>query len=187
LVLSVVVLLFLFDFTPKPERTLLREVIFSALMVENWYLAFQSRDYLASDGWLSMVQHYWAVSIQVQLFAGFLALSALLKRVGVEFHSRASALFFIAVSVMSATYAFYITLADPTYAYFDTFARAWQFGSGVLIGFLATQIPGWLRRFHFPYASVGLGLIFLTGVYTPPSHFPFPSGLAPVGGGRYLY
>lgn len=182
LVLSVVVLLALLDFALKPERTLLSEVIFSALMLENWFLALQSRDYLASDGWLSMVQHFWAVSIQVQLFAGFLVLSSLLKRIGVVFHSRASALFFIAVSLMSATYAFYTTRTNPTYAYFDTFARAWQFGAGVLIGFLATQIPGWLRQFHFPFASIGLGLILLTGIYAPPSLFPFPSGMAPVAG-----
>lgn len=97
-------------------------------MLDNRFLGFQSTDYLASDGWQSLVQHFWAVSVQVQLFAIFLLVSYFVKMratrrwVGWQWVSLG------VLPAFSLVYSAWISSCDPTFTYFDTFARAWEFG-----------------------------------------------------------
>ena len=47
---------------------ILRELFASALFVENWQLAADSVDYAARSNMVSVVQHFWSLSIQGQFF-----------------------------------------------------------------------------------------------------------------------
>src|SRR5690606_3659621 len=49
-------------------RDVFAQVFASAAYFENWFLAFNSVDYLAVDTTKSPVQHFWAMSIQGQFY-----------------------------------------------------------------------------------------------------------------------
>ena len=182
LVLSVIAVLALIDLSPKPTRTLMTEIFFSVLMMENWFLGYQARDYLANDSWQSLVQHFWAVSVQVQLFALFLLLTHLVKAFGKRSWVRWQWVTLFILSGSSLLYSAWISSSDPTFAYFDTFARAWEFGFGAMVGLLGLAVPTWLNAIRFPFVSLGLVLILGTGVFAPSQGFPFPSALVPIAG-----
>ena len=182
LVLAVVLALALFDLAPKPTRTLLTEILVSALMLENWFLGYQATDYLASDGWQSMVQHFWAVSVQVQLFALFLLVAHFVKMFAKRFWFRWQWVALGTLSGLSLVYSAWISSENPTFAYFDTFARAWEFGVGAMVGLLGLALPKWLNAIRFPFVSLGVVLILATGIVVPAQGFPFPSALVPIAG-----
>jgi peptidoglycan/LPS O-acetylase OafA/YrhL len=182
LVLVVILVLALADLSPKPTRTLLTEILFSALMLENWFLGFQATDYLANDGWQSMVQHFWAVSVQVQLFALFLLATHFVKLFAKSRWVRWQWVSLGTLSGLSLVYSAWISSTDPTFAYFDTFARAWEFGAGAMVGLLGLAFPKWLETIRFPLASLGVVLILATGIFVPSQGFPFPSALVPIAG-----
>lgn len=134
-----------------------RQIAASTLYLQNWYLALNSVDYLARDQVASPVQHYWAMSVQVQalviialILGAFGVLSAILRRA----ISRRGILTVLgAISLCSLAYSVFITSQNQPFAYFDTFARVWQFTAGgiVAIGLAGIQLPaiyrlalGWL-------------------------------------------
>ena len=135
----------------------------STLYVENWFLAFASIDYLARSEIGSTVQHYWAMSAQVQalliLAACLAALSLVRRRV-----PPASVLpFLAAIAALSLAYSIYATQRNQAFAYFDSFARLWEFALGGVVALVlprlslsATQrvIGGW----------VGFALVVSCGV-----------------------
>src|SRR5690606_10128914 len=45
-----------------------REIVASALFLENWQLAADSVDYAARGNVESVAQHFWSLSVQVQVF-----------------------------------------------------------------------------------------------------------------------
>jgi len=182
LVLLFVMALAFVDLNPKPTRTLLNEVLFSAVMIENWFLGFQAIDYLDNDGWQSLVQHFWAVSVQVQLFALFSLVIHLVTLFAKKSWVRSQWLTLGTLSGLSLIYSAWMSFSDPTFAYFDTFARAWEFGVGAMVGLLRLGLPSWLKRIRFPFASFGVVLILATGVFVPSQGFPFPSAIVPITG-----
>ncbi len=151
-------------------------------MVENWFLGFQSIDYLANDGWQSSVQHFWAVSIQVQLFALFLLITHVVKMWGKSSWVRWQWVTLVVLSGFSLAYSAWMSARDPAFAYFDTFARAWEFGFGAMVGLVGLTLPRWLNVVRFPFVSFGVLLIVATGVFVPAQGFPFPSALVPIAG-----
>jgi peptidoglycan/LPS O-acetylase OafA/YrhL len=182
LVLGVVMFLALVDLAPRPTRTLMEEIFFSALMAENWFLGNQSTDYLANDGWQSLVQHFWAVSIQVQLFALFLLVTHFVKMWGKSSWIQWQWGALCALSGLSLVYSAWVSYSNPTFAYFDTIARAWEFGFGAMVGLMGFALPRWINNVRFPFVSLGVLLIVATGVFVPPQGFPFPSALVPIAG-----
>ncbi|MPZ12285.1 MAG: acyltransferase family protein [Kiloniellaceae bacterium] len=125
----------------------------STAYVENWYLAFASIDYLARSQIGSVVQHYWAMSAQVQallILAACLAALTLVRR-------RVSPItvlsFLVGISALSLAYSIYATQRNQAFAYFDSFARIWEFALGGIVALVlprlsltATQrvVGGWL-------------------------------------------
>ena len=74
--MSVAIALVGFALLPKMRwDTSIEQLFFSTTYLQNWYLAFNSVDYLARDNISSPVMHYWAMSAQIQallLVAGLL-------------------------------------------------------------------------------------------------------------------
>ncbi len=113
-----------------------REIIASALYVQNWALAADSVDYLAAENDPSTVQHYWTLSIEEQFYLVW-PLLVLLSTVAAlrlrRSHRGTVALVLGTATVASFAYSLWITHANPPAAYFVTPARAWQFGAGALL------------------------------------------------------
>jgi len=154
----------------------------STLYVENWFLAFAAIDYLERSNVGSPVQHYWAMSAQVQallILATCLALLTLVHRRS----SKGTVLAFLGtIGALSLAYSIYTTDRDQAFAYFDTFARIWEFALGGIValalphlkaGALLRTIGGW----------VGLALVVSCGIVLEVSTvFPGYAALWPTLG-----
>lgn len=149
-----------------------RDIIASALFLENWLLAVRAVDYLALDDAPSVLQHYWSLGVEAQfyVFFPFLLLMALwLKKPAVALLGLGA--LFLALSVV-------FTYENPARSYFATDTRVWEFLAG---GLVAATPP---LRLHKAIATIGaaigFGLIVWSAfAYSPATLFPGWAALAP--------
>lgn len=117
----------------------------SLLYFQNWALASSAVDYYAPrDSLTSPLLHFWSLSIQGQVFLAWPVLIALVwvavRRSRIDLRMALIAVFG-AVFAASLAWSVIQTASNQTVAYFDTFARLWEFAAGSL---LALVMP-WLR------------------------------------------
>ncbi|SES30711.1 acyltransferase family protein [Lentzea albida] len=112
-----------------------REVIASALFVENWQLASDSTDYYAQHEHASVVQHFWSLSIQGQ----FYLLWPLLVLVVTLLRGSLSRVL-LAVFAVSLGFSVWLTALDQPLAYFHTATRIWEFAFGGLLALVVSRI-----------------------------------------------
>ena len=154
-------------FAPQAlQQRFFRDISGAALYVANWIFAFDSVDYLASENSPSVVQHFWSLGVEEQLyfFWPLLLIGAtfLLSR-------RMSPLTAVlvpisAVTIASFAYSSLLVFQQNPIAYFSTFSRAWEFGLGAIVASLAVWRPNlvefsigtskWLA--WFGWASLGV-------------------------------
>ncbi len=167
-------------------KQIIGEVVASGTYTQNWYLATNAVDYLGQTNQASPLQHFWALSIQGQFYLVWpfvILLSFWLARKVWKTPQRKTLLgILVAVFTLSMVYSIYRTTVEQPWAYFDTFARAWEFSLG---GILALLLP--YLRFSKGVGSVlgwlGLSIICLTGILLPVSTvFPGYAALLPTGG-----
>lgn len=122
----------------------LKEALASSLYLENWQLARSSIDYLDRNNEASPFQHYWAMSVQGQFYviwAFLLAVSVFVaKRIIGKSVRPVLFIFMLLLCIVSLAYSVFITGKNQPWAYFDTFARVWEFGLGGLTALLASNI-----------------------------------------------
>jgi peptidoglycan/LPS O-acetylase OafA/YrhL len=126
-----------------------KQVIASALYVQNWRLAGQAVDYLGAEDAPSPVQHFWSLSVEEQFYIAWpvLMIGALwwARRLG---YSPVQMLTFVLGVILAGSLAASVVLtrSDPAWAYFVTHTRMWELALG---GLMALG----LDRFH-PSAGV---------------------------------
>lgn len=153
----------------------IREVTASALYVQNWRLAADSTDYFAQHDQASVVQHFWSLSVQGQLFVLWPLLGVAVlwaaRRMGAS-PRRLYGGTLAALLAGSLAYSVWLTSVNQPLAYFDTFARAWEFALGGLLALVidAIALParvrvglGWLGV----AGLVGCGLVLTVGTEFP--------------------
>ena len=179
---------------PTGERAVqLREIVASALYVENWLLAHDSVDYLAAENSPSAVQHYWSLAVEEQfyvvwplllLLAGLVAGFAARRGVrrGAGWWTTALLAVVLASSLAASVV---LTARDPGPAYFATWTRAWEFAAGGLLAAWAAWSDGGRLPDRVAPLARGLGWIAIAGtvlLYTPGTAFPGWAALGPVLG-----
>lgn len=105
-----------------------REIVASALHVENGWLARQAVDYLAADAAGSAVQHYWSLSLSVeeQFYLAWPWLLLAAWKLG-RWHGDATARWLLGgVGLASLAWSIYLTRTEPAPACFVTTPRAWE-------------------------------------------------------------
>jgi peptidoglycan/LPS O-acetylase OafA/YrhL len=168
----------------------IREIAAAALFVENWQLAADSVDYAARTNMTSVVQHFWSLSIQGQVFLLWPLLVAVVAVSCVRSPARLRPRMTAALAslfVGSLAYSVELTITNQPLAYFHTLTRLWEFALG---GLLALTID---RITFSPRARVAagwLGVVGLVacGVAIPVADvFPGVAALWPTGcAARYL-
>ncbi|MFL0456088.1 acyltransferase family protein [Brachybacterium paraconglomeratum] len=127
--------------------TALTDAIGSVLHVENWVLVRRGVDYYAAEETgASAFQHFWSLSIQGQVFLAWPLLIAggvLLARWRGWSVRGVLAVVFALVLVASFAWSVHSTAVQQEIAYFDTFARLWEFAAGSLLGL---ALPVWEER-----------------------------------------
>lgn len=164
-----------------------KEIIASALYVQNWRLAHSSVDYLAEGEAPSPVQHYWSLSVEEQFYLVWPVLMLVaffvarrLGRGGVP----AARVVITAVFAASLGYSVWATAIEPASAYFITPTRMWELAAGGLVATFGTlAASGRLKHAAVPVAWLGLAALVVTGVtFTGATPFPSYTALLPVLG-----
>ena len=137
-------------FAPERWRIILDEALASLTYTQNWLLAYSAVDYYAPDrSQASPFQHFWSLSIQGQVFVVWPLLIllglGLAKLIGRSVRT-ALGLVFGLVLAASLGFSIWATAENQTFAYFDSFTRAWEFAFGSLLGL---ALPLLERRFGY--------------------------------------
>ncbi|MHA6780555.1 acyltransferase family protein [Pseudonocardia saturnea] len=161
-----------------------REVLASALFLQNWQLAADSVDYTARSNAASVVQHFWSLSIQVQVMLVAPVLMALVvltaRSAGVS-PRRHLTILLGGVFVASLTYSVALTAADQPFAYFHTLTRLWEFAFGGLLALVIDRVAVPARiRVRLGWLGLG-GLVACGLVLQVGSVFPGYAALWPTG------
>lgn len=153
----------------------------SFLYVENWWLADHQVAYGTSSTFSDPFQHFWSLSVQLQVFVVaplvIVLVAGLLRRFG----ARRGLLVPVGVlTVAAAAGGWWLTAADQSTAYFSTFARGWEFLAGAVLALVLPMIslPAGLR---VVLGWLGLAALAVTGlVLEGAEQFPGPWALLPL-------
>ncbi|QTX05250.1 acyltransferase family protein [Agromyces archimandritae] len=163
-----------------------REIVASALFMENWELISSRLAYGAAGPETSPLQHFWSLSVQGQFFfvwpAVIAAVVLLARRIRMPAVAAITTLT-LAGTAASFWYATAMNGREPIVAYFDSAARFWEIGAGALLAIVFTAIP----RLHPTVRTVlgwgGIVLIIGSGfAIDGASAFPGPLALVPLSG-----
>src|SRR6201999_948170 len=188
LLLAVVGVLSIVIFSPLRATETSGDIISSALYVANWHFAAQSVDYFAQGLEPSPVLHLWSLAIEEQFYLVWpglmLATTWFWRRRG---HSVRPVLWVVLALILAGSLVYGVILTDdkPAFAYFDTFARAWELGLGAALALAGTgKLPrlsavalGWIGVAAIVYASFA---------FTAETTFPGTAALIPTLGAAAL-
>ncbi|MER7796925.1 acyltransferase family protein [Microbacterium sp. NPDC096154] len=174
---------------PWTRAQTLVEAASAALYLENWQLIRSQLAYGAAGPLTSPVQHFWSLSIQGQFLLAAPLLVAIAYGARRVLRRPGGVLWTLAVvaTVASFGYAAAQNHTHPQAAYFDTLARAWELGAGVLVaGAILRGI-----RVSGPWASLaaGAGIVAVLGsgfVIDGAAAYPGPAALLPVAGAALI-
>lgn len=168
---------------PSQRKQTFAEVLASAFYVENWQLARSGVDYLTQDDFHSPVQNFWAMSVQAQFYliwAVLFVAVGLVARYVIKRDARTMVVTtLVAVVAASFVFATYAVAQNQATAYYNTFARAWEFGLG---GLAAVILPGLVitAKWRLWAGWIGLaGLISCGFVLQGSQLFPGAAALWP--------
>ncbi|MEV7648802.1 acyltransferase family protein [Arthrobacter sp. NPDC089319] len=172
---------------PTQWGTIAKEIISSALYMQNWVLAGSSVDYLAAENAPTPTQHFWSLSLEEQFYLFWPLLVFAVFWIAGKRGLNARRLLFGAVAavvVLSLMFSITATAAEPGSAYFITPTRMWELGLGGLVALaapaLAQRLPQAARA---ALAWVGVAAIVSAGaLYTGSTPFPGYTALLPVVG-----
>ena len=153
---------------------------------ENWRLSLDAVDYLAWEEAASPFQHYWSLSVQGQFYVVWpfiIFFAYYLARKVLKTPIRKTMLAVLTlVFVASISYSIYKTNVNQPWAYFDSFARAWEFSIGGMFALLLPYLK-FNKSLHLLLGWLGLVIICFTGIVLPVSHvFPGYAALLPISG-----
>lgn len=153
--------------------------IASAFYFENFQLQWSQVDYNANVATTATpFQQYWSLSIQGQVFLIWALVHWLAVLASGNRRENLRAVLigvFAVVFAASLAYSVWLTGVNQPHAYFDTWARLWEFAAGSLLGLIpALRLPTWLR---IVFGWTGLVALIACGFVLPVSSI-FPSFIA---------
>ena len=166
-----------------------KQVMASALYVQNWRLAGQAVDYLGAEDAPSPVQHFWSLSIEEQFYIAWpvLMIGALwwARRRG---YSPVQMLAFVLGVILAGSLAVSVALtrSDPAWAYFVTHTRIWELALGGLLALVLDrfQLSGSVRT---AMAAAGISAALVSAMlFSRSTDFPGFKALLPTLGAALI-
>ncbi|MGO1379381.1 MAG: acyltransferase family protein [Corynebacterium sp.] len=160
----------------------------SLLYVQNLNLTRQGDDYAAISADVSLFQHIWSMSVQMQVYLGSLLVIALLGSMYRRWPRVGTALLRVLLligTVASFCYGVWLGGVDQGANYYSPLSRFWEIGLGGLFGMavLGRTLPAAWARLRWPAGVLGLVLIVATGLLLDgAAQFPGPWTLVPLAG-----
>lgn len=177
---------FLFWYLPRALQVAL-DALSAAMFSANWHFMSIGTDYLQADGPVSPVQHYWSLAVEEQFYAVW---PLLLLLASFMLKTRREFVIVIAFGLLgSLVIAWRLTNADPTPAYFNTFARGWELLAGALLAAVGVATERVSQKMRYAVSALGLLLIVGSSILMDESwKIPFP-WVAPavVGAGLVIW
>lgn len=170
-------------FRPIRMPAVATDAVQSLLYKQNFHLAELNQDYAAVGRDVSIYQHIWSMSAQLQIYLGSLLVITLLALV----IRKAKTFYWIlgAATVASFVYAIVMHTVDQGWNYYSPFSRFWEISLGGLLGIWVVKraIPARLSFLRIPAGLVGLALVVATGIVMDGAQqFPGPLTLVPLLG-----
>lgn len=128
----------------------------SGAYVANWYFGFEATEYLRADAAVSPYQHFWSLSVEEQFYVLWPLLVMLVVLSSIAKKLRLTILLMVAISVLSFGYGLFLYSSDPSFAFFNTFARIWEFGFGAVLALVQVSKKVSIPKALFPLSWVGL-------------------------------
>jgi peptidoglycan/LPS O-acetylase OafA/YrhL len=174
--------------SPLRNTEVAGDIIASALYVANWHFAAQSVDYFAQGLEPSPVLHLWSLAIEEQFYVVWpglmLAVTWLFRRRGYSVRP----ILWVAVTAIvvgSLVYGIVLTDDKPAFAYFSTFARAWELGLGAALALVgAVKLPR-LGAVALGWAGVA-AIVYASFAFNGETSFPGTAALVPTLGAAAL-
>ena len=119
-----------------------KQIVSSAVYMQNWILASDSVDYLASENAPTAVQHFWSLSVEEQFYFVWPAVIGLLVAIGIIISLRRFHVLLVGIGVialLSLVISIWLSIHDPARAYFVTPTRIWELAAGGLVAILFTK------------------------------------------------
>lgn len=163
------------------------DAVASLFYIQNLHLAAEGQDYSAIGTDVSLYQHLWSMSAQMQIYLGSLVVISAITWLfswmrGKPSGGRVARVLLIGATVMSFGYAMHLHGVDQGLNYYSPFSRFWEIGLGGLFGLylLNRPVPRWFR---WPSGLLGVALIIGTGLFLDgAAQFPGPLTLIPLLG-----
>ena len=174
--------------SPLRDTEVAGDIVSSALYVANWHFAAQSVDYFAQGLEPSPVLHLWSLAIEEQFYLVWpgliLATTWLWRRRG---RSVRPVLWVVLALILagSLVYGIVLTGDQPAFAYFSTFARAWELALGAAIALAAAVKMPRLLAVALGWAGVA-AIVYACFAFTGETEFPGTAALVPTLGAAAL-
>lgn len=159
------------------------DAIWAFLFAANWRFVFLGTDYLHATDALSPMQHFWSLSVEEQFYLVWPALMILVFALARRHSRQAIVIAMTLVTAASFAWSVWESSANPTWAYFSTFSRAWELGIGALLACAAPLFVHLQARARTSLGWIGLTTL-LAGIFLVSDviAFPGPWALVPVLG-----
>jgi peptidoglycan/LPS O-acetylase OafA/YrhL len=174
--------------SPLRNTEVAGDIIASALYVANWHFAAQSVDYFAQGLEPSPVLHLWSLAIEEQFYVVWpglmLAVTWLFRRRGYSVRP----ILWVAVTAIvvgSLVYGIVLTDDKPAFAYFSTFARAWELGLGAALALVGAVKLSRLGAVALGWAGVA-AIVYASLAFNGDTSFPGTAALVPTLGAAAL-
>lgn len=129
-----------------------RDITAASVYAVNWVFAVDSVDYLAAENSASVVQHFWSLGVEEQLYIAWPVLLTFAWILGRR-HIGGFKVFGVLlalITIASLAHSAILVIDNNPTAYFSTLSRAWEFGAGALLA-LCMRASWFLKVFRHTF------------------------------------